>query len=117
MTKLSQNNNFAKLPSAKWSFFAAIYYFFSDFNLKASLQNGHVAALLGVKVLTIWGLTHPYAGFSPYGQSKENNILVDRSLFPKIPTSIYGNKSPAGYDNAINTITTQEIINRVRELI
>ena len=80
-------------------------------------SNGHVAALLGVKVLTIWGLTHPYAGFSPYGQSKENNILVDRSLFPKIPTSIYGNKSPAGYDNAINTITTQEIINRVRELI
>ena len=79
-------------------------------------SNGHVAALLGIKVLTIWGLTHPYVGFSPYGQIEENNILVNRSLFPKIPTSIYGNKTPDGYDNAINTITTEEIINRVREL-
>ena len=79
-------------------------------------SNGHVAALLGIKVLTIWGLTHPYAGFSSYGQIDENNILVNRSLFPKIPTSIYGNKIPDGYDNAINTITTEEIINRVREM-
>ena len=87
-----------------------------DIMISMDSANGHIAALLGVKVLTIWGLTHPYAGFSPYGQSEENNILVKRSLFPKIPTSIYGNKSPNGYENAINTIKTSEIINRVREL-
>jgi ADP-heptose:LPS heptosyltransferase len=26
-------------------------------------QNAHIAAMLGVKVITLWGATHPYAGF------------------------------------------------------
>ena len=91
----------------------------SNLNIMVSMDsaNGHIAALLGVNVLTIWGLTHPYAGFSPYGQKDNNNIIVKRSKFPKIPTSIYGNKIPAGYQNAINSITSKEIILRIRESI
>jgi len=91
----------------------------SNLNIMVSMDsaNGHIAALLGVNVLTIWGLTHPYAGFSPYGQKDNNNIIVKRSKFPKIPTSIYGNKIPPGYQNAIDSITSKEIILRIRESI
>ena len=76
--------------------------------------NGHIAASLGIKVLTIWGVTHPFAGFGPYGQQDQNNILVDRSKYPKIPTSIYGDKLPKGYENAISSISSAEIISVLR---
>jgi len=90
----------------------------SNLNIMLSMDsaNGHIAALLGVKVLTIWGLTHPFAGFSPYGQKEENNIVVNRVHFPKIPTSIYGNKIPKGYEKAISSITSEEIIFALRRL-
>ena len=79
--------------------------------------NGHIAALLGIKVLTIWGVTHPYAGFGPYGQPDQNNILVDRSQYPKIPTSIYGDKFPKGYENAISSISSAKIIEALKTLV
>ena len=45
--------------------------FISNLDLMISMDsaNGHLAAMYGVKVLTIWGVTHPYAGFSPFNQS------------------------------------------------
>ncbi len=86
-------------------------------NLKLMLAmdsgNGHIAAFLGKKVITIWGVTHPFSGFSPFNQSKENNILVNRKNYPKIPTSIYGNKFPKTYENASSSITINEIVEKV----
>ena len=52
-----------------------------DIMISMDSANGHIAALLGVKVLTIWGLTHPYAGFSPYGQSEEKQALFHLYLY------------------------------------
>ena len=82
--------------------------------LSMDSANGHIAALMGIKVLTIWGVTHPFAGFSPYGQTDKNNILVNRLQFPKIPTSIYGDKFPNGYEKAISSISPKEIISKLR---
>ena len=82
--------------------------------LSMDSANGHIAALMGIKVLTIWGVTHPFAGFSPYGQADKNNILVNRLQFPKIPTSIYGEKFPNGYEKAISSISPKEIISKLR---
>lgn len=82
--------------------------------LSMDSANGHIAALMGIKVLTIWGVTHPFAGFSPYGQTDKNNILVNRLQFPKIPTSIYGEKFPIGYEKAISSISPKEIISKLR---
>ena len=79
--------------------------------------NGHLAAMYGVPVISIWGLTHPYAGFAPYMQISENNILPDLEKFPKIPTSVYGNKYPKGYLEAFNTINYKDIIKRSSEVI
>ncbi|RKE98852.1 glycosyltransferase family 9 protein [Ichthyenterobacterium magnum] len=79
--------------------------------------NAHIAAMLGVKVVTLWGVTHPYAGFYPFNQKKDNALLADRNQYPKIPTSVYGNKQPDGYQNAIETILPEQIISKINEVL
>ena len=79
--------------------------------------NAHLSAMYGVPTITIWGVTHPYAGFYPYAQPMENALLADRTRFPLVPTSVYGKKYPKGYDKAIETITVEAILNKVREVI
>jgi ADP-heptose:LPS heptosyltransferase len=81
-----------------------------DVMLSMDSGNAHIAAMLGVKVITLWGATHPYAGFSPFNQPLENALVSDRNLFPKLPTSVYGNKKVAGYEEAMRTITVDAIV-------
>lgn len=88
-----------------------------DVMLSMDSGNGHLAAMLGVKVISIWGVTHPYAGFTPFNQPETHSFLADRKMFPKIPTSIYGNKYPEGYENAAASIKPSEIIQKVLEII
>jgi ADP-heptose:LPS heptosyltransferase len=79
--------------------------------------NGHLAAMYGVPVVTVWGVTHPAAGFAPIGQSKEMQLLPDLEKFPRIPTSIYGNKYPEGYLACFNTIAPQEIVDSIKKCL
>jgi len=71
---------------------------------------------LGKKVITIWGVTHPFAGFSPFNQPKDYALLADREKYPLIPTSVYGNTFPDGYDNAAGSILPKTIIEKVNSL-
>ena len=75
--------------------------------------NAHIAAMLGVKVVTLWGATHPFAGFSPFNQPEQNALVSDRILFPKLPTSVYGNKKVEGYEDAMRTITVDAVVKSV----
>ena len=84
-----------------------------DVMLSMDSGNGHLAAMFGVEVFTIWGVTHPYAGFTPYNQSEKNQIIPDLTEFPLIPTSIYGNKYPEGYLKCFETISVKEIISKI----
>ena len=90
-------------------------------NLKVMLSmdssNGHMAAMLGVKVVTLWGVTHPNAGFAPFNQLEANNLLSDQEKFSKIPTSIYGNSYPEGYEFAMQTITVESIVKTVQDTL
>lgn len=88
-----------------------------DVMLSMDSGNGHLAANYGVPVITLWGVTHPYAGFAPFGQPKENALLADREVYPLIPTSIYGNKVPEGYDNVIKTILPDDVVQKILEVI
>jgi len=81
-----------------------------DVMLSMDSGNAHIAAMLGVKVITLWGATHPYAGFLPFNQPLENALVSDRNLFPKLPTSVYGNKKVEGYEDAMRTITVDAIV-------
>ena len=79
--------------------------------------NAHMAALMGIKVLTLWGVTHPYSGFKPFNQSMEYCLVANREKFPKIPTSVYGNRYPKGYEKAIETISEEAIIAAIHKLL
>jgi ADP-heptose:LPS heptosyltransferase len=84
-----------------------------DVMLSMDSGNAHIAAMLGVKVITLWGATHPYAGFSPFNQPLENALVSDRKRYPKLPTSVYGNKKVDGYEDAMRTIAVEDIVRRV----
>ncbi len=79
--------------------------------------NAHLAAMFGVPTVTIWGVTHPYAGFSPFNQPEHFALLSDRKKYPAIPTSIYGNKYPDGYDKSMETIRPETIVQKIREVL
>lgn len=79
--------------------------------------NGHLAANYGVPVLTIWGVTHPFAGFAPYGQPTSNALLPNREKYPLIPTSVYGNKYPESYKDAINSIPSSLVLDKVKQVL
>lgn len=91
----------------------------SNLELMISMDSGnaHLAAMLGVKVLTIWGVTHPYAGFYPFHQDDNNAVLADRTKYPKLPTSIYGNTFPKGYETVFSTITPEIILKKVKTIL
>jgi len=90
-------------------------------NLDAMLSmdsgNGHLAALYGIPVITLWGVTHPYAGFYPFGQDFDNALFSDREKYPLIPTSVYGNKWPQGYEKAMETISPETVVQKVYEVL
>ncbi len=81
-----------------------------DVMLSMDSGNAHIAAMLGVKVITLWGATHPFTGFSPFNQPLENALVSDRNLFPKLPTSVYGNKMVDGYEEAMRTISVEKVV-------
>ncbi len=88
-----------------------------DVMLSMDSGNTHIAAMFDVKVITIWGVTHPFAGFSPFNQPEDYALVSDRDQFPKIPTSIYGNKFPEGYENASRSISSKTIVEKIKSII
>jgi ADP-heptose:LPS heptosyltransferase len=90
-------------------------YLISNLDVMLSMDsgNGHIAAIFGAKTITLWGATHPYLGFSPFHQPEENSLVSDRNLYPKLPTSIYGNKKVEGYEDAMRTISPESVVEKV----
>jgi len=91
----------------------------SNLDLMVSMDsaNGHLATLFGTPVITLWGVTHPYSGFKPIGQPTDNQLLPDLKKFPLIPTSVYGNKYPDGYQKAIGSIAPESLLKKITELL
>ncbi|WP_196895902.1 glycosyltransferase family 9 protein [Aureivirga marina] len=91
----------------------------SNLNCMLSMDsgNGHFAAMLGIPTFTIWGATHPFAGFIPFNQKEENWILPDLEKYPKIPTSVYGNKIIEGYEHVMDSISKEEIIEKISKTL
>ncbi len=87
-----------------------------DLMLSMDSGNGHLAAMYGVPVITIWGGTHPFAGYAPFLQPKENQFLADLKKYPLLPLSIYGNKMIEGYENVIDSVDFDAVVNRIIKL-
>lgn len=88
-----------------------------DLMLSMDSGNAHIAAMYGVKTVTIWGATHPYAGFTPFHQPENHLITADRNQYPLLPTSIYGNKIILGYEDAMRTITPKQVVDKIYDII
>lgn len=88
-----------------------------DLMLSMDSGNGHLAAMYGVSVITLWGQTHPHAGFAPFQQEKKNQILANRNQYPLLPTSIYGNKKIPGYEKVMRSISPEVVVDRVNTLL
>ena len=79
--------------------------------LSMDSANMHLASLVGTRVISIWGGTHPYAGFLGWKQKVEDCIQLD---LPCRPCSVYGNKSCFRGDYAcLNSITPIQIIEKL----
>lgn len=61
-----------------------------DVMVSMDSANMHLASLVGTRVVSIWGATHPWAGFLGWGQSEAD--CVQRNDLKCRPCSIYGNK-------------------------
>ena len=86
-----------------------------DVMLSMDSANMHLASLTGIPVVSIWGATHPYAGFMGWGQSSDNAIQTDLDCRP---CSIYGQKPCKRGDYAcLNNIKPETIVEKVNTFI
>ncbi|RPD43651.1 glycosyltransferase family 9 protein [Paracnuella aquatica] len=73
--------------------------------------NMHLASMYGVPVVSIWGATHPFAGFYGWGQAPKNAVQIDLDCRP---CSVFGNKPGPRPDLAcMHGIAPLSVYNRV----
>ena len=78
-------------------------------------SNMHMASLVGCPVVSVWGATHPFAGFMGWGQKEADTVQVD---LPCRPCSIYGNKPCIRGDYAcLNSIEPETVANHVESVL
>ena len=76
-------------------------------------SNMHTASLLGVKVVSIWGSTHPSLGFSPLGNEK-NIVQLDNNELNCQPCSVFGNIPCSRGDHAcMERIAVKQVIEKI----
>jgi len=86
-----------------------------DVMISMDSANMHLASLTATPVVSVWGATHPYAGFLGWGQKAENVIGLDMDCRP---CSIYGQKKCKRGDYACLTgIAPDMIIERVNKIL
>jgi ADP-heptose:LPS heptosyltransferase len=86
-----------------------------DVMVSMDSANMHLASITGTPVVSIWGATHPLAGFLGFNQNEENAIQTDLDCRP---CSIYGNKPCRRGDYAcLNSIPPERIVDRISTLI
>ena len=89
----------------------------SHLNVMLSMDsaNMHMASLVATPVVSVWGATHPYAGFMGWGQNSENIVQVDLDCRP---CSIYGQKPCLRGDFAcMNMIKPETIVEKINTLL
>ncbi|SMC47533.1 glycosyltransferase family 9 protein [Pedobacter africanus] len=82
-----------------------------DIMLSMDSSGMHLASLKNIPVVSVWGATHPYAGFLGYGQSEKNAVQID--LYCR-PCSVYGNRPCYRGDFAcMNNLSESNVIQTV----
>ncbi len=90
-----------------------------DLMLTMDSGNMHLARLVGTPVISIWGATHPFAGFAPFLQEAfpERQLQTPLDL-PCRPCSVFGNKPCSRHDLAcLHSITPQMVVGQIKKVI
>ena len=86
-----------------------------DVMLSMDSANMHLASLTATPVVSVWGATHPYAGFMGWNQDPENVIQIPLECRP---CSIYGQKPCLRGDYAcLNNIAPETIVERINKIL
>ena len=89
----------------------------SHLQVMVSMDSGnmHLASLVNTPVVSVWGATHPYAGFMGWNKDVVNAVQVE---LPCRPCSIYGNKPCMRGDYAcLCNITPEQIVEKVKNIL
>lgn len=82
-----------------------------DLMLSMDSANMHLASIVGTPVVSVWGATHPAAGFMGWNQAADRAVQID---LPCRPCSIYGNKPCLRGDYAcMKNIPPEQIVERM----
>ncbi|WP_134090679.1 glycosyltransferase family 9 protein [Olivibacter sp. XZL3] len=86
-----------------------------DIMLTMDSSGMHMASIVGTRVVSIWGPTHPYAGFLGFGQKEDDCLQFDH---PARPSSIYGNK-PCLCDGipCIERVSPLQIVEKIENIL
>lgn len=77
--------------------------------------NMHFASLVGIRVVSVWGATHPYAGFYGYGQRGSDAVQLPLACRP---CSVFGQKSCFRGDWACMTgITPESLVEKIESAL
>nr|WP_255534582.1 glycosyltransferase family 9 protein [Chryseolinea lacunae] len=80
-------------------------------------SNMHLAALMGIPLLSIWGGTHPDVGFGPFRKGEESIVQISREELPCRPCSVYGKEKCFRGDFAcLNRITPELVAGRLEHI-
>ena len=86
-----------------------------DVMVSMDSANMHMASLTATPVVSVWGATHPIAGFMGWGQTPDNAVQADLDCRP---CSIYGNKPCRRGDYAcLNMIQPEQIVEKINKTI
>ncbi len=85
-----------------------------DAMLTMDSANMHLASLMQIPIISIWGQTHPYAGFFGNGQSENYPVQVN---LPCRPCSIYGNKKCyLGTFDCMKKVTPEMVVKKIESV-
>lgn len=87
-----------------------------ELKLMVTMDSGnmHIAALSGIKVVSIWGATHPDIGFAPLGDNQSSLIQTDVQTVTCRPCSVFGD-TPCfrGDFICMNSIQEQQVFKEI----
>lgn len=87
-----------------------------DVMLAMDSANMHIASIMGTPVISVWGATHPKAGFTPWNQPDEN--IIELHDLPCRPCSVYGNRPCRLKDlRCMNRIKPELIIRKIEVIL
>ena len=81
-----------------------------EFMIAMDSSNMHMAALVGTKVISLWGATDPVTGFSPWMQPESYTIRIPADELDCRPCTVYGKGKCKRGDFACMAWLTPEMV-------